>query len=163
MSIFPERWMGRTIPTHNIPEHYIKDGKKYNTRTNEEVPKKVYKATPRKTLEDLHKVLGPEFVKQEQVLRELEEEIMSNIKKMSNKLVNSFDELGRDFTRGVSMPEFSKQCALIAEEFAIGFAEFIEGTYSYSNIFDHWYLHADTSKTYTKKQLLNQYKKQKGL
>ena len=40
MSIFPERWMGRTIPTHNIPEHYIKDGKKYNTRTNEEVPKK---------------------------------------------------------------------------------------------------------------------------
>ena len=40
MSIFPERWMGRTIPTHNIPEHYIKDGNKYNTRTNEEVPKK---------------------------------------------------------------------------------------------------------------------------
>jgi|LakMenE01Jun11ns_1017448.scaffolds.fasta_scaffold8134910_1 hypothetical protein len=30
------------------------------------------------------------------------------------QLVNSFDELGRDFTRGVSMKEFSKQCALIA-------------------------------------------------
>ena len=30
------------------------------------------------------------------------------------QLVNSFDELGRDFTRGVSMNEFSKQCALIA-------------------------------------------------
>jgi hypothetical protein len=44
---------------------------------------------------------------------------------MSNKLVNSFDELGRDFTRGVSMPEFSKQCAVIAEDFAIGFAEWI--------------------------------------
>ena len=40
------------------------------------------KATPRKTLEDLHKVLGPEFVKQGQVLRELEEQIMSNIKEM---------------------------------------------------------------------------------
>ena len=126
MSIFPERWMGRTIPTHNIPEHYIKDGKKYNTRTNEEVPKKVHKATPRKTLEDLHKVLGPEFVKQGQVLRELEEEIISNIvEKMSNKLVNSFDELARDFTRGVSMPEFSKQCAVVAEEFAIGFAQWV--------------------------------------
>jgi hypothetical protein len=32
------------------------------------------------------------------------------------QLVNSFDELGRDFTRGVSMKEFSKQCALIAVE-----------------------------------------------
>jgi hypothetical protein len=51
----------------------------------------------------------------------------------------------------------------IAEEFAIGFVEFIEGTYSYSNIFDHWYLHADTSKTYTKKRLLEIYKKEKGL
>lgn len=51
----------------------------------------------------------------------------------------------------------------VADDFAIGFAEFIEGTYSYSNIFDYWYLHADTSKTYTKKQLLNQYKKEKGL
>ena len=30
------------------------------------------------------------------------------------QLVNSFDELGRDFTRGVSMKEFSKQCALLA-------------------------------------------------
>jgi hypothetical protein len=32
------------------------------------------------------------------------------------QLVNLFDELGRDFTRGVSMKEFSKQCALIAVE-----------------------------------------------
>lgn len=51
----------------------------------------------------------------------------------------------------------------IADEFAIGLLEFIEGTYSYSNIFDYWYLHADTSKTYTKKQLLEIYKKEKGL
>lgn len=41
----------------------------------------MYKATPRTTLEDLHKVLGPEFVKQGEVLRELEEEIISIIVK----------------------------------------------------------------------------------
>jgi len=35
-------------------------------------------------------------------------------KEKAIQLVNSFDELGRDFTRGVSMKEFSKQCALIA-------------------------------------------------
>lgn len=55
------------------------------------------------------------------------------------------------------------ECVLIADDFAIGLLEFIEGTYSYSNIFDYWYLHADTSKTYTKKQLLEIYKKEKGL
>jgi len=33
---------------------------------------------------------------------------------------------------------------VIADEFAIGFLDFIEGTYSYSNIFDYRYLHADT-------------------
>ena len=45
------------------------------------------------------------------------------------------------------------------DNFIIGFLEFIEGTYSYSNIFDYWYLHADTSKTYTKKELLKVYQK----
>ena len=55
------------------------------------------------------------------------------------------------------------ECVLIADDFAIGLLEFIEGTYSYSNIFDYWYLHADTSKTYTKKQLLEIYKKEKEL
>ena len=34
-------------------------------------------------------------------------------KEKAIQLVNSFDELGRDFTRGVSMKEFSKQCALL--------------------------------------------------
>jgi hypothetical protein len=48
-------------------------------------------------------------------------------------------------------------------DFIIGFLEFIEGTYSYSNIFDHWYLHADTSKTYSKKQLLEVYLKRNKL
>ena len=35
-------------------------------------------------------------------------------KEKAIELVSSFDELGRDFTRGVSMKEFSKQCALLA-------------------------------------------------
>ena len=48
-------------------------------------------------------------------------------------------------------------------DFIIGFLEFIEGTYSYSNIFDHWYLHANTSKTYSKKQLLEVYLKRNKL
>lgn len=48
-------------------------------------------------------------------------------------------------------------------DFIIGFLEFIEGTYSYSNIFDHWYLHSDTSKTYSKKQLLEVYLKRNKL
>lgn len=55
------------------------------------------------------------------------------------------------------------KCVEVADEFTIGLLEFIEGTYSYSNIFDYWYLHADTSKTYTKKQLVEIYKEQKGL
>jgi hypothetical protein len=41
-------------------------------------------------------------------------------KEKAIQLVNSFDELGRDFTRGVSMKEFSKQCALIAVEEMLG-------------------------------------------
>ena len=48
------------------------------------------------------------------------------------------------------------------DDFIISFLEFIEGTYSYSNIFDHWYLHSDTSKTYSKKELLKQFKKNNG-
>jgi hypothetical protein len=51
----------------------------------------------------------------------------------------------------------------IAEEFAIGFLQFTEGTYSYSNIFDNWYLHANTSIRYTPKELLEIYKKEKQL
>jgi len=41
---------------------------------------------------------------------------MTPAKEKAIQLVNSFNELGRDFTRGVSMKEFSKQCALIAVE-----------------------------------------------
>ena len=32
------------------------------------------------------------------------------------ELYNKYEQLGRDFTRGVSMKEFAKQCALIAVE-----------------------------------------------
>lgn len=48
-------------------------------------------------------------------------------------------------------------------DFIIRFLEFIEGTYSYSNIYDHWYLHSNTSKTYSKKQLLEVYLKRNKL
>jgi hypothetical protein len=40
MSIFPERWMGRGVPTDKLPKYYTMGGKRYNTKTNEEVPKK---------------------------------------------------------------------------------------------------------------------------
>jgi hypothetical protein len=34
MCIFPKKWQGRLIPTHNIPKHYIKNGEIYKTKTN---------------------------------------------------------------------------------------------------------------------------------
>ena len=55
------------------------------------------------------------------------------------------------------------QCEQIADEFAIGFLEFTESTYSFGNIMGKWYLHADTSKQYTRKELLQIYKKEKRL
>ena len=41
------------------------------------------------------------------------------------ELYNKYEQLGRDFTRGVSMKEFAKQCALIAVD------EIIEATNMY--------------------------------
>jgi hypothetical protein len=69
-------------------------------------------------------------------------------KENSTTLINLFDNLGKDFTRGVSMIEFSKQCALIADEFAIGFAEWLLKNY-------------DGLKSV--KELLKIYKKENGL
>ena len=43
MSIFPKRWMGRGIPTDNIPKHYFKDGNIYETKTNKQVKSKKMK------------------------------------------------------------------------------------------------------------------------
>ena len=40
------------------------------------------------------------------------------LKEKAKQLVEKYNMLGKDFTRGVSMKEFSKQCALIAVEFA---------------------------------------------
>ena len=39
----------------------------------------MYKATPRATLTDLHKKLGPEFVKQSEEIQKLEQEIVKHI------------------------------------------------------------------------------------
>jgi len=38
---------------------------------------------------------------------------MITTKEKAVELYNSYFDLGRDFTRGVSMHEFAKQCALI--------------------------------------------------
>jgi hypothetical protein len=35
-------------------------------------------------------------------------------KEKAVELYNKYEQLGKDFTRGVSMAEFAKQCALIA-------------------------------------------------
>jgi len=35
-------------------------------------------------------------------------------KEKALELYNKYEQLGKDFTRGVSMKEFAKQCALIA-------------------------------------------------
>jgi hypothetical protein len=50
----------------------------------------------------------------------------------------------------------------IADDYAIEFLEFTEGTYSFGNIAGKWYLHANTSKQYTTKELLEIFKKEKG-
>lgn len=59
--------------------------------------------------------------------------------------------------------DWEDECEKIADEYAIEFLEFIEGTYSFGNIIGKWYLHSDTSKEYTTKELLEIYKKEKGL
>ena len=51
------------------------------------------------------------------------------------ELYNKYEQLGRDFTRGVSMKEFAKQCALMAVD------EIIEATnmyqYGINNALEH--------------------------
>jgi hypothetical protein len=39
---------------------------------------------------------------------------MSSPKEKAEELYSKYETLGKDFTRGVSMKEFAKQCALIA-------------------------------------------------
>ena len=42
-------------------------------------------------------------------------------KEKAAELVAKYEELGRDFTRGVSMKEFAKQCALISCNEVLGY------------------------------------------
>ncbi len=49
------------------------------------------------------------------------------------ELYNKYEQLGRDFTRGVSMKEFAKQCALIAVD------EMIEVAKSLTMETQEWY------------------------
>ena len=50
---------------------------------------------------------------------------------------------------------------MYGEEDIIGFLEFIGGTYSFGNILGKWYLHQNTSKDYTSKELLQTWKESK--
>ena len=51
----------------------------------------------------------------------------------------------------------------IADDYAIEFLKFREGTYSFGNIAGKWYSHANTLKKYTTEELLKIFKKEKGL
>jgi hypothetical protein len=42
-------------------------------------------------------------------------------KRKAKDLVQTYKKLGKDFTRGVSMEEFSKQCALICVNEVLGY------------------------------------------
>jgi len=42
------------------------------------------------------------------------------------ELYNKYEQLGKDFTRGVSMAEFAKQCALIAVDEILTVVKFYE-------------------------------------
>jgi len=50
-----------------------------------------------------------------------------------------------------------QQETLYTEEQVIGFAKWIAGTYSFGNIFGKWYLHENTDKEYTEKELFDLY------
>ena len=54
------------------------------------------------------------------------------------------------------------QCVQIAKDYAeqeaIKFIKFTQGAYSYSNIYDCWYLHANTDIHYTTEQLYQLFK-----
>jgi len=55
------------------------------------------------------------------------------LKDKAIELYNKYEQLGRDFTRGVSMKEFAKQCALIAVD------EMIEVAKSLTMETQEWY------------------------
>lgn len=49
-------------------------------------------------------------------------------KEKAVELYNKYEQLGKDFTRGVSMAEFAKQCALIAVDEMISMLPFTDLT-----------------------------------
>ena len=69
---------------------------------------------------------------------------------------NPYDHSEKDgFIKGANWQKEK----MFTKDFILGFLEYIEGTYSYSNIFDHWYLHSDTSKSFSRRELLKEYQK----
>jgi hypothetical protein len=56
-------------------------------------------------------------------------------KEKALELYNRYEQLGRDFTRGVSMKEFAKQCALIAVDEILNV---IIGSYDYELENKYW-------------------------
>ncbi len=60
-------------------------------------------------------------------------------KEKAVELYNKYEQLGKDFTRGVSMAEFAKQCALIAVNEIFEFMEMDdEYTETVSNANSKW-------------------------
>jgi hypothetical protein len=102
MSIFPERWMGRTIPTHNIPKTYTKDGKVYCTFTGKKIKKKKTKMKNKNLIETFYYALP-----------------------------NNGSQEGINST--TSRMEEAKICAEIADDYAIGFADwFVKNNYEHN-------------------------------
>ena len=104
------------------------------------------------------------------VIEQRVSDFMNQLKTKQEELKKSFGEIWSTLTKEQS--EYLKvyidkqieiaKCQkekMFTKEFILGFLEYIEGTYSYSNIFDHWYLHADTSKSFSRKELLKEYQK----
>ena len=58
-------------------------------------------------------------------------------KEKAVELYSKYEQLGRDFTRGVSMHEFAKQCALIAVDEIINGYEFDSLNIEHKRIMDN--------------------------
>lgn len=80
---------------------------------------------------------------------------MTHIEKLHLEAIKQFEH------HCTPLKDFASKSAEITEQIAIGFAEFIEGVYSFGNIAGKWYLHMNTDKEYTAKELFQQYLKTK--
>ena len=59
-------------------------------------------------------------------------------KEKAHELYNTYEQLGRDFTRGVSMNEFAKQCALIAVDEILDVDCFDMSEEHFDNHIEYW-------------------------